>query len=86
MRKQRYVLNLLPSALPIFLTTGSETVYKILVYGLNLQAISSPWDVCLGRSVDRNEDQVENLLLVAMAGSHQIWGVFLTDGLWLKGG
>ncbi|KAK3873469.1 hypothetical protein Pcinc_021523 [Petrolisthes cinctipes] len=49
------------------------------------QAISSPWDVCLGRSVDQTEDQVENLLLVAMAGSHQIWGIFLSDGQWLKG-
>ncbi|KAK3851847.1 hypothetical protein Pcinc_041527 [Petrolisthes cinctipes] len=49
------------------------------------QAISSPWDVCLGRSVDQTEDQMENLLLVAMAGSHQIWGIFLSDGQWLKG-
>lgn len=49
------------------------------------QAISSPWDVCLTRTLDRSKEEPENLLLVAMAGTHQIWGVFLTDGKWLKG-
>ncbi|XP_042232801.1 NHL repeat-containing protein 2-like isoform X2 [Homarus americanus] len=50
-----------------------------------LMAISSPWDLCLGRSLDQAEDGPENLLLVAMAGTHQIWGVFLSNGKWLKG-
>lgn len=49
------------------------------------QAIASPWDVCLTRSLDRTPDETENLLLVAMAGTHQIWGVFLSEGKWHKG-
>ncbi|KAG7163204.1 NHL repeat-containing protein 2-like [Homarus americanus] len=51
----------------------------------SVTAISSPWDLCLGRSLDQAEDGPENLLLVAMAGTHQIWGVFLSNGKWLKG-
>ncbi|KAL1122608.1 hypothetical protein AAG570_002937, partial [Ranatra chinensis] len=40
-----------------------------------MQAISSPWDVCL----------VDDLLLIAMAGTHQIWAYFLKDTtLWRK--
>ncbi|XP_047468756.1 NHL repeat-containing protein 2-like [Penaeus chinensis] len=50
------------------------------------QAISSPWDLCLSKSFGQAEDAVDNLLLVAMAGTHQIWGIFLTDGDWLKEG
>nr|XP_054765448.1 NHL repeat-containing protein 2-like isoform X2 [Lytechinus pictus] len=42
------------------------------------QVISSPWDVVLGPP---NED----VLFIAMAGTHQIWGLFLSDGAWLKG-
>lgn len=39
------------------------------------QAISSPWDLCLFNDV----------LLIAMAGTHQIWGYFLQDTvLWKK--
>ena len=37
------------------------------------QVISSPWDVALGAP---NED----VLFIAMAGTHQIWGLFLSDG------
>ncbi|KAI5705598.1 hypothetical protein M8J76_011045 [Diaphorina citri] len=40
------------------------------------QAISSPWDVCFG------EDQ--DVLFIAMAGTHQIWGLFLKDKEWWK--
>ncbi|XP_069981608.1 NHL repeat-containing protein 2-like [Penaeus vannamei] len=50
------------------------------------QAISSPWDLCLTKSLGQAEDADDNLLLVAMAGTHQIWGVFLADGDWLKEG
>ena len=42
------------------------------------QEISSPWDLEIGG----NNSQ---LLFVAMAGTHQIWVLFLTDSLWLKG-
>eukprot|EP00057_Strongylocentrotus_purpuratus_P034592 XP_795849.1 PREDICTED: NHL repeat-containing protein 2 [Strongylocentrotus purpuratus] len=41
------------------------------------QVISSPWDVVLGPP---NED----VLFIAMAGTHQLWGLFLSDGHWLK--
>uniref|UniRef100_A0A8D8Y742 NHL repeat-containing protein 2 n=1 Tax=Cacopsylla melanoneura TaxID=428564 RepID=A0A8D8Y742_9HEMI len=40
------------------------------------QAISSPWDVCFGDSY--------NVLYIAMAGTHQIWGLFLNDTEWWK--
>ncbi|XP_077594878.1 NHL repeat-containing protein 2 [Stigmatopora nigra] len=40
------------------------------------QPISSPWDVALG-SAGGAED---NVLWVAMAGTHQIWALFLQDG------
>ncbi|XP_051925346.1 NHL repeat-containing protein 2 isoform X2 [Hippocampus zosterae] len=40
------------------------------------QPISSPWDVALG-SAGGAED---NVLWVAMAGTHQIWALFLADG------
>ncbi|KAI6646689.1 NHL repeat-containing protein 2 [Oopsacas minuta] len=42
------------------------------------QEISSPWDLEIGG--DKSQ-----LLFVAMAGTHQIWILFLTDSLWLKG-
>ncbi|XP_038136499.1 NHL repeat-containing protein 2 [Cyprinodon tularosa] len=40
------------------------------------QPISSPWDVTLG-SAGGAED---NVLWIAMAGTHQIWALFLEDG------
>ncbi|RZF44245.1 hypothetical protein LSTR_LSTR003885 [Laodelphax striatellus] len=40
------------------------------------QAISSPWDVCLV-----GEGRV---LLIAMAGTHQLWALFLEDTVWWK--
>ncbi|KAG0718614.1 NHL repeat-containing protein 2 [Chionoecetes opilio] len=49
------------------------------------QAIASPWDVCVTRSLDRAPGETDNMVLVAMAGTHQIWGVFLTAGKWIKG-
>ncbi|XP_054625400.1 NHL repeat-containing protein 2 [Dunckerocampus dactyliophorus] len=45
------------------------------------QPISSPWDVTLG-SAGGLED---NVLWVAMAGTHQIWALFLADGKLPKG-
>ncbi|KAJ3607524.1 hypothetical protein NHX12_024575 [Muraenolepis orangiensis] len=41
------------------------------------QPISSPWDVCLGTAGGVKG----NVLWVAMAGIHQIWAVFLEDGM-----
>lgn len=59
---------------------------EIFILLFHLQAISSPWDLCLTKSLGQAEDADDNLLLVAMAGTHQIWGVFLADGDWLKEG
>ncbi|XP_033109725.1 NHL repeat-containing protein 2-like [Anneissia japonica] len=42
------------------------------------QPISSPWDVAIGGPKD-------SVLFIAMAGTHQIWTVFLEDTVWLKG-
>lgn len=35
------------------------------------QEISSPWDVCF--------DKNKTILFIAMAGTHQIWGLYLAD-------
>ncbi|XP_022190721.2 NHL repeat-containing protein 2 isoform X1 [Nilaparvata lugens] len=40
------------------------------------QPISSPWDVCLLAE--------GKLLLIAMAGTHQLWALFLDDTVWWK--
>ncbi|KAK5905988.1 hypothetical protein CgunFtcFv8_001892 [Champsocephalus gunnari] len=45
------------------------------------QPISSPWDVTLG-TAGGSED---NVLWIAMAGTHQIWALFLDDGKLPKG-
>ncbi|XP_070707716.1 NHL repeat-containing protein 2 [Pempheris klunzingeri] len=45
------------------------------------QPISSPWDLTLG-TADGVED---NVLWIAMAGTHQIWALFLADGKLPKG-
>ncbi|MBN3278441.1 NHLC2 protein, partial [Polyodon spathula] len=45
------------------------------------QQISSPWDLALG-TAGGNED---NVLWIAMAGTHQIWALFLEDGSLPKG-
>lgn len=39
------------------------------------QAISSPWDLCIIK---------EHVLLIAMAGTHQLWALFLEDTDWWK--
>ncbi|KAJ7984653.1 hypothetical protein DPEC_G00356990 [Dallia pectoralis] len=40
------------------------------------QPISSPWDLALGTA----GGEKDNVLWVAMAGTHQIWALFLADG------
>ncbi|KAM9838074.1 NHL repeat-containing protein 2 [Aulostomus maculatus] len=45
------------------------------------QPISSPWDVTLGSAGSIEE----NVLWIAMAGTHQIWALFLADGNLPKG-
>ena len=43
------------------------------------QEISSPWDVCLGKSLDGRD-----VLFIAMAGIHQIWVYFFHHSAWYK--
>lgn len=45
------------------------------------QPISSPWDVTLGTA----GGEEDNVLWIAMAGTHQIWALFLADGKLPKG-
>jgi hypothetical protein len=45
------------------------------------QSISSPWDVVMGKSVGSEDN---DMLFIAMAGSHQIWMLFLNDAKWIK--
>lgn len=35
---------------------------------------------------NKTEDNNQDVLYVAMAGTHQIWVLYLKDGTWLKGG
>lgn len=45
------------------------------------QPLASPWDLCLARSpTSENND----LLIIANAGTHQIWGLALQDLVWWK--
>ncbi|XP_049785489.1 NHL repeat-containing protein 2 [Schistocerca cancellata] len=48
------------------------------------QSLSSPWDLCLvpGREADAQNDL--SVLLIAMAGTHQLWALFLRDAVWWK--
>ncbi|XP_028415084.1 NHL repeat-containing protein 2-like [Dendronephthya gigantea] len=49
------------------------------------QKISSPWDVVIGPSPGSlNILEDESVLYIAMAGTHQIWGLCLADTKWLK--
>ncbi|XP_067008617.2 NHL repeat-containing protein 2 [Anabrus simplex] len=44
------------------------------------QKLSSPWDLCIVKCPDSDAQ----VLLIAMAGLHQIWALFLEGGLWWK--
>ncbi|XP_035997719.1 NHL repeat-containing protein 2 [Fundulus heteroclitus] len=46
------------------------------------QPIGSPWDVTLGTAGGAED----NVLWIAMAGTHQIWALFLADGKLPRGG
>ena len=45
------------------------------------QPLASPWDVCLAHSPTSNEP---DLLVIANAGTHQIWGLALRNLTWWK--
>lgn len=46
------------------------------------QALASPWDLCLIQSQDTINGP--DLLMIANAGSHQIWGLALQNVNWWK--
>lgn len=56
------------------------------------QELSSPWDVVVCRTrdmdmsfhVDENKIPEKDILLIAAAGLHQIWAIFLDDVIWWK--
>lgn len=45
------------------------------------QPLASPWDVCLAHSSNSDDP---DLLIIANAGTHQIWGLALRDLTWWK--
>ena len=57
-----------------------------------LQDISSPWDVVVYKTknmdmsfhVDDSEVEQKNVLLIAMAGTHQIWAHFMEKTIWWR--
>lgn len=56
------------------------------------QSISSPWDVCIFRTPDMDmsfhpddEDIPDkHVILIAMAGTHQIWAIFKSEMIWWR--
>lgn len=55
------------------------------------QVISSPWDVVIFSTPDMDmtfypdgNPPIKNVLIIAMAGTHQIWALFLEDTVWWK--
>ena len=46
------------------------------------QELSSPWDLVMGKAPGDSEDDV---IYIAMAGTHQLWVHFLQDTTWSKG-
>ena len=48
------------------------------------QALSSPWDLEMGKSPGSTEDE-HDIIYIAMAGTHQLWIHFLNDTTWSKG-
>ncbi|PNF20594.1 NHL repeat-containing protein 2 [Cryptotermes secundus] len=71
---------------------GSSSQGLNVVGGAQLteQVISSPWDLCLVSSSlitesSALEESDRDVLLIAMAGLHQIWALFLNETTWWKG-
>lgn len=58
----------------------------------DVQDISSPWDVVVYKTknmdmsfhVDDSEVEQKNVLLIAMAGTHQIWAHFMEKTIWWR--
>jgi len=72
--------------------TGQQGVDRVGGKKGKAQVISSPWDVVCYRTrdmdmsfhVDESNIPVKDVLLIAMAGTHQIWCLFLDDVIWWK--
>ena len=87
---QQFQINL--QTLRVKTLVGSGVQGLDLVGGAHLteQVISSPWDLCLVSSSVINgtsplEESDRDVLLIAMAGIHQIWALFLNKCTWWKG-
>lgn len=50
------------------------------------QILSSPWDLCIyeAHDIGGSASELKNVLIIAMAGTHQIWALFLDDVVWWK--
>lgn len=46
------------------------------------QVLSSPWDLAVYKH--KHDNNITPILLIAMAGNHQIWALFLEDTIWWK--
>jgi len=86
----QFQINLL--TLRVRTLVGSGVQGSDLVGGARFteQVISSPWDLCLVSSSVINgtspvEESDRDVLLIAMAGIHQIWAHFLDKCTWWKG-
>ncbi|KAK3766019.1 hypothetical protein RRG08_002262 [Elysia crispata] len=60
--------------------TGHQGTDKSGGKSYTTQELSSPWDLVMSKTLDGGAD----VLLIAMAGTHQIWVFFLADGQWYK--
>jgi hypothetical protein len=86
----QFQLNL--QTLRVRTLVGSGVQGSDLVGGAQFteQVISSPWDLCLVASsviygTSPLEESDRDVLLIAMAGIHQIWALFLNKCTWWKG-
>ncbi|XP_055855669.1 NHL repeat-containing protein 2 [Episyrphus balteatus] len=72
--------------------TGEQGNDKIGGLAGQKQKLSSPWDVVSFKTrdmdmsfhVDEKSVHEKNVILIAMAGTHQIWGIFLDGIIWWK--
>ena len=66
---------------------GNKTQGKDYQGGLegSEQTLASPWDICLGYSPGSvNTEYGPDVLYIAMAGTHQIWGYILEESIYWK--
>lgn len=49
------------------------------------QELSSPWDLEMGKVPGSTGESKDDVIYIAMAGTHQLWVHFLHDATWSKG-